>query len=227
MEDLSYECMEIISNAVQLISVLLEWTCSCFRIGPHRIYLATRLLRRWSHLDADIYEGIISYLQNRSWDESGQLDVVFRIVAELVRSKHFSAGRYLQWLIATGSLERDLQSGSVVDTILCIACANDLQVSSWPVRLITAFPLTGLSDQVRNLRSTLLRGTAHSADFEEQALNLAKCGISRAVPALFGLDVVASEQTVFRAGELSLTAKLELGIWLRQGVAQYADINEQ
>jgi mediator of RNA polymerase II transcription subunit 12 len=75
--------------------------------------LATRLLRRWSHLDADIYEGIISYLQNRSWDESGQLDVVFRIVAELVRSKHFSAGRYLQWLIATGSLERDLQSGSV------------------------------------------------------------------------------------------------------------------
>lgn len=113
IEDLSYECMEIMSNAVRLISVLLQWACSFYRTGSHRIYLATRLLRRWSHLGADIYEGIVSYLQEMTWVDSGQLVVVFKIVAELVRSKHFSAGRYLQWLIATGSLGSDVDLGSV------------------------------------------------------------------------------------------------------------------
>lgn len=107
IEDLSHECMEITSNAVQLISTLLHWACSCYRAGSHRIYLATRLLRRWSHLGADVYEGIISYLQSMSWVKSGEIHVLLRIVAELVRSKHFSVGRYLQWLIATGSLGCD------------------------------------------------------------------------------------------------------------------------
>jgi mediator of RNA polymerase II transcription subunit 12 len=113
IEDLSYECMEVISNATQLIAVLLHWASSCYRTGSYRIYLATRLLRRWSHLGADVYEGVISYLQNMSWVASGDVHTLLRIVGELVRSRHFSAGRYLQWLIATGSLGRDLDLASV------------------------------------------------------------------------------------------------------------------
>jgi mediator of RNA polymerase II transcription subunit 12 len=113
IEDISYECMEIMSNAVQLISALLQWACSCYRTGSHRIYLASRLLRRWSHLGADVYEGVISYLQNMTWADSGELHILLRIVAELVRSKHFSVGRYLQWLIATGLLGQDSDLASV------------------------------------------------------------------------------------------------------------------
>jgi mediator of RNA polymerase II transcription subunit 12 len=125
IEDLSYECMEITSNATQLISILLEWACSCYRAGSHRIYLATRLLRRWSHVGADVYEGVVSYLQNMTWIDTGELHVLLRIVAELVRSKHFSAGRYLQWLIATGSIGRDVDFFSVSrDINLRIYCAN-------------------------------------------------------------------------------------------------------
>lgn len=48
-----------------------------------------------------------------SWVGTGQLSIVFRIVAELVRSKTFAAGRYLQWLIATGSLGHDTDLSSV------------------------------------------------------------------------------------------------------------------
>jgi mediator of RNA polymerase II transcription subunit 12 len=113
IEDLSYECMEIISNATQLISILLQWASSCYRTGSYRIYLATRLLRRWSHLGADVYEGVMSYLQNMAWVASGEVHTLLRIVSELVRSRHFSAGRYLQWLIATGSLGRDLDLAAV------------------------------------------------------------------------------------------------------------------
>jgi mediator of RNA polymerase II transcription subunit 12 len=228
IEDLSYECMEIISNATQLISALLQWSCSCYRTGSHRIYLATRLLRRWSHLGADVYEGVISYLQSMTWADSGDMNILLRIVAELVRSKHLSAGRYLQWLIATGSLGRDIDLSSVsLTSQTCIGCANSEQPRSWTVRLITEFPLAGLSDQVRNLRSTLLRGTAHAADLEQQALNFAKQTISRAAPTLFGLNMISPTHLEVKLEGLSSTVKLEVGIWLRQQVAQHAEVNEQ
>lgn len=113
VDDLSRECMEASSNATQLIAILLQWACSCYREGVHRIYLATRLLRRWSHLGQDVYEGIISYLHDTTWIETGEPSNVFKIIAELVRSKTFSAGRYMQWLIATGSLGHDTNLTSV------------------------------------------------------------------------------------------------------------------
>jgi mediator of RNA polymerase II transcription subunit 12 len=101
------------------------------------------------------------------------------------------------------------------------------QPSSWAVRLITEFPLTGLSDQVRNLRSTLLRGTAHSADLEEQALNCAKHNISSTAPSLFGLSFHNPNQPEVELEKLSPTVRLEIGIWLRQRVAQHAEMNDQ
>ena len=112
--------MEIIPDAIQLIAVVLQWACSCYRNGVHRTYLTTRLLRRWSHLGADVYDGIISFLRDMTWVETADLRIVFRIVAELVRSKTFAAGRYLQWLIATGSLgpDADLSSVSYVPLLL-------------------------------------------------------------------------------------------------------------
>lgn len=125
IEELSFECMEVISDATQLIAVLLQWACSCYRAGEYRIYLATRLLRRWSHLGADVYDGVISYLRDMAWVETGEPSIIFRIVAELVRSKTFSAGRYLQWLIATGSLGSHTDLSSVrLFLISCISRAN-------------------------------------------------------------------------------------------------------
>jgi mediator of RNA polymerase II transcription subunit 12 len=103
IEDLSLDCMEVVADAPRLIGILLQWACSCYREGSHRIYLATRLLRRWNHLGADVYDGIISYLRDMTWVASGEPKILFKIVAELVRSKTFATGRYLQWLIATGS----------------------------------------------------------------------------------------------------------------------------
>lgn len=113
IEEISADCMDAISSPVQLVSVLLQWACSCYREGAHRACLATRLLRRWAHLGADIYECITSYLESMSWAASGDAYKVFRIISELVRSKTFAAGRYMQWLIATGSIAKDLDLSSV------------------------------------------------------------------------------------------------------------------
>lgn len=102
-----------------------------------------------------------------------------------------------------------------------------LQPNSWPLRLITEIPLSGLSDQVRTLRSTLLRGTEHAAELEEQAINRAEHVISQSLPAMFGLYNGSVKVPLISFEQLSPTVKLELGIWLRQEVAQYAEVNEQ
>ena len=95
---------------------------------------------------ADVYDGIVSYLRDMAWVATGDPNILFRIVAELVRSKTFATGRYLQWLIATGSTGHSTDLSSP---------------HSWPLRLVTEIPLSGLTDQIRTLRNTLLRGTMH------------------------------------------------------------------
>ncbi|KAF2625958.1 hypothetical protein BU25DRAFT_492495 [Macroventuria anomochaeta] len=211
IEEVSTDCMEIISNPVNLVSVLFQWACSCYREGSHRACLATRLLRRWAQLGADIYECITTYLEGMSWAKSGDSRIIFKIISELVRSRTFAAGRYMQWLIATGSIAQDL----------------DLSLpAAWPVRLITEIPISGLPDQVRTLRATLLRGTAHSADWEEQILSHAKLAISQQMPALCGVGYSGLDHPKLDIGKLGSTVRIELGIWLRQQVARYAEVNE-
>ncbi|KAI4675485.1 uncharacterized protein J4E88_007518 [Alternaria novae-zelandiae] len=210
IEDLSCDCMEIIADAPRLIGVLLQWACTYYRAGAHRIYLATRLLRRWNHLGADVYDGIVSHLRDMTWVATGDSNILFKIVAELVRSKTFATGRYLQWLIATGSTGHNTDLSSP---------------QSWPLRLITEIPLSGLPDQIRTLRSTLLRGTLHSAELEQRALGYAEHMISQTLPTLFGIYSTTNKLNDEELDKLSSTIKLELGIWLRQHVAQYAEVS--
>jgi mediator of RNA polymerase II transcription subunit 12 len=210
IEDLSCDCMEIVADAPRLISMLLQWACTCYRDGAHRIYLATRLLRRWNHLGADVYDGIVSYLRDMAWVATGDPNILFRIVAELVRSKTFATGRYLQWLIATGSTGHSTDLSSP---------------HSWPLRLVTEIPLSGLTDQIRTLRNTLLRGTMHSAELEQRALSYAEHIISQTLPTLFGIYTDTAKPNDVELDKLSSTVKLELGIWLRQHVAQYAEVS--
>ncbi len=113
IEEVSTDCMEVISNPVNLVSVLLQWASSSYREGLYRACLATRLLRRWAHLGADIYECITTYLEDMGWTRIGDARKVFKIISELVRSKTFAAGRYMQWLIATGSIAQNLDLSQV------------------------------------------------------------------------------------------------------------------
>ncbi|KAH6620139.1 hypothetical protein C7974DRAFT_363490 [Boeremia exigua] len=211
IDEISTDCMEVIQAPVKLVSVLLQWACSCYREGSYRACLATRLLRRWAHLGADMYDCITTYLESMSWAQSGDPRKVFKIISELVRSKTFAAGRYMQWLIATGS----------------IALNVDLSLpEAWPVRLITEIPISGLPDQVRTLRATLLRGTAHSADWEERLLHHAKLALAQQLPVLCGTSFSDLGSPKLDIDNLGSTVRIELGMWLRHQVAQNAEVNE-
>lgn len=228
IEEISTDCMEVISNPSHLVSVLLQWSCSYYREGSYRVCLATRLLRRWAHLGADIYECVTAYLEGMSWAKSGDSRIIFKIVSELVRSKTFAAGRYMQWLIATGSIAQDLDLSLVShSSTLRGRTLTKKQPAAWPVRLITEIPVSGLSDQIRTLRATLLRATAHSADWEDQSLGHAKLSISQQMPALCGVGYSAMNHSELDVSKLGSTVRSEIGIWLRQQVARYAEVNEQ
>jgi mediator of RNA polymerase II transcription subunit 12 len=212
IDDLSYNCMEVTSNTCQLVSTVLSWASSLYRQGSHRIYLITRLLRKWNHLGADVYDAIVTCLPQLAFDQSKDTAVVFRIIAELARSKTFSPGRFLQWLIATGSLShhRDLYSPS-----------------AWPLRLITEIPLAGLSEHVQNLRCTLLRGTVYTAEAEEQLIITTEDMICQQLPGLFNTDHSVDTHPPPVLGVLGPTVQLEVGAWLRQEVAASMEFMER
>ena len=105
IDSVAFECMSLVPDHINLVSAILRWSSSMYRQGSHRIYLVTRLLRKWNQVGIDVFEGIIGYIPELVSDYSKDPDPVFRIVAELVRSKTFLLGRYLQWLIATGSTD--------------------------------------------------------------------------------------------------------------------------
>jgi mediator of RNA polymerase II transcription subunit 12 len=62
---------------------------------------------------------------------------------------------------------------------------------------------------------------------EEQALNYAKTSISGAAPALFGFNLAMPSRSDLKLEHMSSTVRLEVGIWLRQQVAQHSEVNEQ
>ncbi|KAF2265315.1 hypothetical protein CC78DRAFT_579454 [Lojkania enalia] len=209
IEQLATECMELMADPRSLMSMVLQWASTLYRDGSHRVYLTTRLLRRWSSLGFDIDDGILSHLRAVGSNTAYESRNVFRIIAELVRSKTFSIGKYLQWLIATGSVNQ---------------CQDFDSPSAWPLRLITEIPLTGNTEPVLNLRRTLLRGTNYSAEAEEQLLDEAEWAIQRQVPGLFDMDLFPDHQASVDTRALSTTVKLELGVWLRSQVASNVTI---
>ncbi|KAF2752001.1 hypothetical protein M011DRAFT_463486 [Sporormia fimetaria CBS 119925] len=204
IENICSECVEVMPDGQLLVFTVLEWATSLFREGVYRVYLVARMLRNWFRLGIDIDSAILSFIQSSSTGAVCDSNCMFRIIAELVRSKTFSVGRYLQWLIATGALNSN----------------DDIQHTAyWPLRLVTEIPLTGLPEQVRNLRSTLLQGTPFSADSEERDLDLAESELRRHLPKLCVGAASPEPSSGCNLLGFSSTIKLELSLFLRHHVA--------
>ncbi|KAL0261623.1 RNA polymerase II mediator complex subunit [Diplodia seriata] len=125
----------------------------------------------------------------------------FRLVAELVRSKHFSVGRYLQWLIASGSLSA---GGDVTKSEAC------------NVRLIAEIPLQGLPEHVLNLRQTLLQTNLQNGAYEAVMLMDDHDGIIKQLWSIFAPGTGAEITFDIPFADLSTSVRLEISRWLRQ-----------
>ncbi|KAK4940125.1 hypothetical protein LTR28_009216, partial [Elasticomyces elasticus] len=151
VEDLASRCFAIVPNFVQLIDCLLKWASSLYREGLPRVYVSVRLLQQYKENCIDIDQAIYAFL--RGAEESTDLDhsLYRKVIAEIVRSRHFSVGRLLQWSIANGSISQSKNS------------TEDVQ-------LLTVLPLKGWPQHLLNLRKSILQD--HGVRVDDEAAQL-------------------------------------------------------
>ncbi|KAL4939066.1 hypothetical protein BDV06DRAFT_199624 [Aspergillus oleicola] len=198
----SIACLNALEDRPTLVTKLLEWSATPFRSGVRRVYTAARLLRKWKMSGIDIESYIILFLS--SIEDSAQLnmDNVYHIVSELVRSQTFSISRYLQWLMAKGvTRNSDSESGTIC--------------------LLTQLPMGRLPEHVRNLRQTLLARAGLSVAEESSTIESLKSSISQRLPGIFQGQASNTIYTDLSQLSLSWTVKSEVSMWIRQGVAKH------
>ncbi|KAB8258163.1 mediator of RNA polymerase II transcription subunit 12 [Aspergillus pseudonomiae] len=196
----SAACLKTLENKAVLISKLLEWTATPFRYGLCRVYTGVRLLRKWKMSGIDVDSFILSFLADVRVTSALNMENIYHIISELVRSQTFSVGRYLQWLMAKG-------------------VTNTSQPVSSDLCLLKQLPVNRLPEHVRNLRNTLLYRAGIPAMEEDSAIAELKVSIAQRLPNIFGAEMGSAMSIEPSQANPTWAVKSEIGQWLRRGVA--------
>ncbi|KAJ5884979.1 hypothetical protein N7495_009489 [Penicillium taxi] len=208
LSSISSSCLEAIEDRNVLVSKLLEWIATPFRHGICRVYAGVRLLRKWKASGIDTDDHLMRFLTRANHSKKLNMDNIYHVISELVRSQTFSVGRYLQWLMAKGVTSRSPEEQHTAPDL-----AGD-------VGLIAQLPTGRLPEHVRNLRRTLLTRTGLAAQDEVAIIASVKESISCRLPQIFGVKFHMEICDVL-PGNLTWAVKAEIGQWLRRGVAEY------
>ena len=209
LSSVSSACLEAVDDKSILVSKLLEWLATPFRHGICRVYVGVRLLRKWKSCGVDVDEHILSFLTRFRDSKKLNMENVYHVISELVRSQTFSVGRYLQWLMAKGATSHSPSEGQTVRDLPC------------DVGLIAQLPVSRLPEHVGNLRSTLLARTGLSVSQETAMVAEVKDLISRRLPGIFDVDMRDELSLDSLPVNLTWAVKAQVGQWLRRGVAEH------
>ncbi|KAL4973776.1 hypothetical protein BDW66DRAFT_141599 [Aspergillus desertorum] len=203
----SVACLNALEDRLTLVTKLLEWSATPFRSGSRRVYTAARLLRKWKMSGVDIDSYILSFLSTTRDIARLDMDNVYHIISELVRSQTFSISRFLQWIMAKGVARE--------------SNGTNEEVLSADARLLAQLPMSRSPDHVRNLRLTLLARAGVPVNQENSAIECLKSSISQRLPNIF--PSVTSNTTHSNLSQHNLTwaVKSEVSFWIRQGVAEH------
>lgn len=196
-------CLKAGKDSTGLVSDLLQWSTTRFRTGLHRQYLAVRLLRKWNKEGLDIETPIYATISGTALVPHMQMEAIYRIISELVRSKTFSMSRYLQWLTARGAGAR---------------------FDSPELQLLINLPARCLPEHVRNLRDAMMSRAGISVTAEMETVHHAKADLARALPVIFGGLETASPKLldlIHRLRGLNGSARFEISYWARANVAEH------
>ena len=229
LEALSNQCLALLKDRSVLTQALLDWSTTVYRVEVSRVYLAARLIRKWNREGIDTDSEILSFLGRCNTLDCSKGNV-YLLISELTRSRHFSVGRYLQWLIACGAVD-NLQASKLVGRqvhLYVIMLANAKQNDHCEVRLLAEIPSYNLPLHLTNVRRTLLRKIG-AIDEEEDTLLEAKTALSVLIPEVLqatdGIAMSGVSMTVDSALEwisgLSRTIKSDLSRWIRHQVGLY------
>lgn len=190
-DKLSTKCQELVPAASELTAALLRWASTLFRRGQARVYIAAKIIARM-HIDGhDTDQAILDHMQHTADVTASEASQVWTVVAQLVEDECFSAGKYLQWLIASGSMFATQQTS--------LACG-----------LLAALPAEKLPLHLRNLRLTLLRRLG-AVTQDDATIAWARNTITTAIGDS-NFDPSSLDATMKHLTDLQ---RLELGQWVR------------
>lgn len=86
-----------------LVSAVAEWATTIYRCGTERVYLASRILRKWQKSGPRIDAAILDFVAKcHSSPELFDSAALKHLAAELSRSRAFPSSKYMQWLSVRG-----------------------------------------------------------------------------------------------------------------------------
>jgi mediator of RNA polymerase II transcription subunit 12 len=113
VNELTTRCLDVFDTTQDFLPTILHWASSVHREGPHRVYIAARILRRCKALNADVEAAVLAFMTELPDLPDIDETKISKIVAELVRSKQFAVGRLLQSMISMGRVDSADQSSLV------------------------------------------------------------------------------------------------------------------
>lgn len=197
-------CLQANGDHDLLVRTCIEWSSSIYRHGRFKAYAAARLLRIWKRKGVDLQGPIFKFLAASSDVPGLQKRDVYRLLAELVRSHHLSVGKYLQWLIARGTLDGHHEPNPD---------------GPCDIYLLFELPLQGLPSHVLNLRNMLLTALGVPAEREGDMITATKARILGQIPEFFSEDASSISGAGYdEFALLSQTVKSAVALWIRQNL---------
>ncbi|MCJ1403892.1 RNA polymerase II mediator complex subunit [Xylographa trunciseda] len=209
---LSRKALDMLEDRALLVCTLLEWATTQYRSGLPRIYVALRLLRLWNQRGVDLDGPVLGFLGQASVAASGDKNAIYRLIAEMIRTRLFSIGTYLQWLMARGSRSENADTDSV---------------DAFELQLLNNIPLYGLPLHLLNLRQILLtanRNPSHDFLKTEEAV---KQSLETQI-AILRSGYCRSQRggMIMDLASLSGTMKYSISRWIRDRIAaSFSEIN--
>ena len=151
MKQLLHESLNEAHQHRETVFVIIEWGSSLYRQSQALIYKTVHLLQLCSELDVDLMKHVLDFLGVIHSIPSLDPRRLYRILAELFRSKHLSVGKYLHWMIARG-IRPQIDVSDPLDP--------------YEARLLMEIPSSGLPKHIDSLRRRLINRAGGSAEEE-------------------------------------------------------------
>ena len=210
----SRECLAVTQDPTILVSTAIKWAATRYRSGLSRVYLATRLIRWWCEPHVDLEGRVLSAVQDYSAEDRFDNMMIYKVVGELIRSRHLSVPKLLQRILARGSSQNAAKTdnSSQLDSIV-------VQERNFFAKMLCSIPLHELPDHTANLRKLLLGQYGWVDRYGPEDFIVAQNAMSSEIDFLRRTNAPVSQISAISAMEAlrrcDLPARFELLHWIR------------
>ena len=98
------ECLKLTNDHRLLIRYAVQWSSAVSVFTVSRIYSTVSLMRIWSEVGVKVEACMLSLLNHLDGFTLDSMDVICKLLSELMHCRLFSVGKYCQQLMASGQL---------------------------------------------------------------------------------------------------------------------------